>query len=136
MSLQSGKFDVADRVFGHYEDSWVNATTSPNDVRELIPDFYVLPEMFININNYDFGLTQTKERIDNVALPKWAKGNPYLFVSVLRKTVEAEYVSKNLSNWVDLVYGYKQRGKEAINEMNIFYHLTYEDSLDLDAVPD
>lgn len=33
MSLQSGKFDVADRVFGHYEDSWVNATTSPSDVR-------------------------------------------------------------------------------------------------------
>lgn len=33
MSLQSGKFDVADRVFGHYEDSWTNATSSPSDVR-------------------------------------------------------------------------------------------------------
>lgn len=32
------------------------------------------------------------------------------------------------------MYGYKQRGREAINEMNIFYHLTYEDSLDLESV--
>jgi hypothetical protein len=136
MSLQSGKFDVADRVFAHYEDSWANATTSPSDVRELIPDFYVLPEMFININNYDYGKTQNKERIDNVVLPKWADRNPYLFVSVLRKAVETDYVSKNLSSWVDLVFGYKQRGREAINEMNIFYHLTYEDSLDLAAVND
>jgi hypothetical protein len=115
MTLQSGKFDVADRVFAHYEDSWVNATTSSSDVRELIPDFYVLPEMFININNYDFGTTQAKERIDNVVLPKWADRNPYVFVSVLRRSVEAEYVSKTLSSWVDLVYGYKQRGKDAIN---------------------
>lgn len=111
MSLQSGKFDVADRVFGHYEDSWVNATSSPSDVRELIPDFYVLPEMFININNYDFGMTQTKERIDNVVLPKWANGSPYAFVATLRKAVESECVSKSLSTWVDLVYGYKQRGR-------------------------
>lgn len=87
MSLQSGKFDVADRVFAHYEDSWTNATNSPSDVRELIPDFYVLPELFININNYDYGLTQNQERIDNVVLPKWAKKNPYVFVAILRKSL-------------------------------------------------
>lgn len=67
--------------------------------------------MFININNYDFGMTQTKERIDNVVLPKWTGGNPYLFVATLRKSVESDYVSKYLSGWVDLVYGYKQRGR-------------------------
>ena len=90
--------------------------------------------MFINLNNYDFGMTQTKERIDNVVLPKWACGSPYGFVATLRKSVESDYTSKNLSTWVDLVFGYKQRGREAIGEMNIFYHLTYEDSLDLSSV--
>ena len=37
-----------------------------------------------NKNNYDFGVTQTKERIDNVELPQWAKGNPFIFVKHLR----------------------------------------------------
>lgn len=33
LTLQSGKFDVADRVFGSYHGSWLNATTSPTDIR-------------------------------------------------------------------------------------------------------
>jgi hypothetical protein len=71
----------------------------------------VLPELFINVNNYDFGRTQNKERIDNVVLPKWANANPYYFVAMLRKAVESEYVSKTMSGWIDLIYGFKQRGK-------------------------
>jgi hypothetical protein len=65
-SLQSGKFDVADRVFFSYYGSWINATYSPTDIRELIPEIYTLPELFLNINNYDFGVTQEKNRICNV----------------------------------------------------------------------
>jgi hypothetical protein len=41
--------------------------------------------MFLDINNYDFGLTQEKTRIDNVQLPKWSGGNPYKFISTIRK---------------------------------------------------
>ena len=66
MTLQSGKFDCADRVFSSYPGSWRNATNSPTDIRELIPEIYLLPEMMINTNKYDFGLTQLKERICNV----------------------------------------------------------------------
>ena len=65
-ALQSGKFDVADRLFASYLGSWINATNSPTDLRELIPEIYFLPELFFNINNYDFGLTQEKQVIHNV----------------------------------------------------------------------
>ncbi len=41
--------------------------------------------MFLNVNNYDFGLTQDKNRIDNVEIPKWANHNPYKFISRIRK---------------------------------------------------
>lgn len=87
VTLQSGKFDCADRVFSSYIGSWLNATSSPTDIRELIPEVYLLPEMMVNINNYDFGLTQLKERICNVELPKWSKGNPYVFCKNLRKAL-------------------------------------------------
>jgi len=84
ITLQSGKFDVADRLFYSYIGSWNNAINSPTDLRELIPEIYTLPELFINRNNYDYGLTQDKIPIDNVILPSWAKENPYVFVSKIR----------------------------------------------------
>ncbi len=73
ITLQSGRFDVADRLFYSYIGSWNNAINSPTDLRELIPEIYTLPELFINRNNYDYGLTQDKIPIDNVILPSWAK---------------------------------------------------------------
>jgi hypothetical protein len=90
--------------------------------------------MFINKNNYEYGLTQEKVQVDNVILPEWANGNPFLFVARLRKELENRYVSENINHWIDLVYGYKQRGKEAVDHMNIFYPLTYEHCIDLDRV--
>jgi hypothetical protein len=134
LTLQSGRFDVADRIFYSYCGSWNNAISSPTDLRELVPEVYTLPEMFINQNNYEYGTTQDKVVVDNVLLPKWAEQNPYKFVGEIRKQLESRYVSENINNWIDLIYGYKQRGKDAIENMNIFYPLTYENSIDLDKV--
>lgn len=70
--------------------------------------------MFINKNNYYYGLTQDKVEVDNVILPRWADSNPFLFVSELRKQLESRYVSESINHWIDLIYGYKQRGKDAV----------------------
>jgi Beige/BEACH domain len=49
--------------------------------------------MFINKNNYEYGLTQEKVAVDNVFLPEWCNQNPFVFVSRLRKELENKYVS-------------------------------------------
>lgn len=41
--------------------------------------------MFLNKNNYEYGLTQDKIIVDNVLLPDWCNQNPYIFVSKIRK---------------------------------------------------
>jgi hypothetical protein len=34
-------------------------------------------------------------------------------------------VSNHLHEWIDLIFGYKQRGKEAVDAHNVFFYLTY-----------
>ena len=45
-------------------------------------------------------------------------------------------MSNKLNNWIDLAFGYKQKGKAAIDAMNIYFPLTYELSINLDKVID
>ena len=41
-----------------------------------------------------------------------------------------------MHQWLDLVFGYKQRGKEAVAALNTFVHVTYEGQVDLDSITD
>lgn len=52
------------------------------------------------------------------------------------QALESEFVSCQLHQWIDLIFGYKQKGPEAIRATNVFYYLTYEGSVDMDAIVD
>ncbi|KAJ1025084.1 hypothetical protein NDA18_004368 [Ustilago nuda] len=135
MALQGGNFDLADRTFGSVGKAWMSASElSRGDVRELIPEFFYLPEFLRNTNRFDFGTTQAGDAIDDVELPPWAKGDSRLFVLKHREALESEYVSQRLHHWIDLVFGYRSRGNEALESTNVFHPLSYEDAVDLDAI--
>lgn len=137
LSLQGGRFDVADRLFHDVGASWKSASTENlQDVRELIPEFFYLPEFLENSNNFDFGTTQSGKVVHHATLPKWAKGDPRRFVRINRQALESEHVSKHLHKWADLIFGYKQRGQEAVKALNTFVHVTYEGTVDLDQIED
>jgi hypothetical protein len=78
------------------------------------------------LNNFDLGiLQQTKERVDDVILPPWAT-TPEDFIAIHRRALESEYVSANLHKWIDLIFGYKQKGPKAVESLNVFYYCCYE----------
>ena len=77
--------------------------------------------MIPNRNEIDFG----KKEIGTVDLPAWAK-TPEEFIMKHREALECDYVSKNLNDWIDLIFGYKQSGYEAFKAHNMFNGLTYE----------
>lgn len=136
--LQGGQFDHADRLFYSIEKAWVSASKdNMTDVRELVPEFYFLPEFLVNANGYNFGKKQgSGEVIDSVILPPWAKGDPKIFIAKHREALESPYVSKHLHEWIDLVFGFKQRGEAAIEATNVFHHLSYRGAIDLDTIED
>lgn len=137
LSLQGGRFDVADRLFHDIGRSWKSASAENlQDVRELIPEFFYLPDFLTNTNNFDFGMTQKDKSVHDVSLPTWAKGDPNRFVRINRMALESDYVSANLHTWIDLIFGYKQRDEEAMKALNTFVHVTYEGEVDLDAMTD
>lgn len=42
-------------------------------MQELIPEFYYLPEMFVNSNSYHLGMREDRTMVCDVELPAWAK---------------------------------------------------------------
>lgn len=44
------------------------------------------------------------------------------------------FVSENLHQWIDLIFGFKQNGPAARDAVNLFCHFTYEGAIDIECV--
>lgn len=139
LAFQGHSFDIADRTFRDMATTWwLSSSESATDVKELIPEFFYLPEFLQNSERFNFGVCQNGEPVDHVVLPPWAKKDPRLFVLKHRQVLESDHVSQHLHSWIDLVFGYKQTGKAAVQAINVFHPATYygADGIDIDAVTD
>ncbi|KAM6985955.1 LOW QUALITY PROTEIN: neurobeachin a [Aplochiton taeniatus] len=126
-----GQFDHPDRAFSGIGHAWRTCQRDTADVKELIPEFYYLPEMFVNSNDYELGVREDGVSVSDIELPNWAK-KPEDFVRINRMALESEFVSCQLHQWIDLIFGYKQRGPEAVRSLNVFNFLCYEGAVSLD----
>lgn len=82
---QGGKFDHADRLFQSIESTYRNCLTNTSDVKELIPEFFYMPEFLVNSNSYHFGVKQDGEPILDVGLPPCAKVHKFCKVLYFNK---------------------------------------------------
>ncbi|KAK6045229.1 Beige/BEACH domain protein [Cooperia oncophora] len=78
-------------------------------------------------------MTNVFFKIGDVVLPKWAS-SPEEFVLLHRQALESDLVSCQLNQWIDLIFGYKQKGPEAVRATNVFYYLTYEGAVCLKSI--
>lgn len=125
------------------------------DVKELIPEFFYLPEFLVNSNHFDLGKyyifkfqhiinriinikwilflgsKQSGVQLGDIVLPPWAKQDPREFIRVHRLALECDYVSQHLHQWIDLIFGCKQNGPAAVEAVNVFHHLFYEGNVDI-----
>ncbi|XP_018570993.1 protein FAN-like [Anoplophora glabripennis] len=138
LCLQSGRFDHPDRMFNSVADAFKNCQTNMSDFKELIPEFYDISQegkFLVNNMGINFGYRHNNVKVGDVELPHWTNG-PKHFIEKLRDALESDVASKNLHKWIDLIFGYKQKGEEAVKANNLFYHLCYEGNVDLDSIID
>lgn len=122
--LQNGRFDVPDRLFSSIPRTWDHNYSMLSEVKELTPEFFTLPDFLKNVNNFDLGRVQDGKQVGDVELPPWASSAEE-FIRINRDALEGDYVSSHLHEWIDLIFGYKQRGQAAVEANNVFYYLTY-----------
>uniref|UniRef100_A0A4W6C811 Neutral sphingomyelinase activation associated factor n=1 Tax=Lates calcarifer TaxID=8187 RepID=A0A4W6C811_LATCA len=136
LCLQNGRYDHADRMFNSIGETWKNCLEGATDFKELIPEFYGNDCSFLeNKLNLDLGRRQNGSLVGDVVPPPWAS-DASDFLQKHRTALESQYVSEHLHEWIDLVFGFKQRGSEAVAAHNVFHPLTYEGGIDCDSIED
>ena len=136
LRLQSGRFDAPDRLFFDIGETWRGVTGLGSDVKELTPEWYEGDGSFLRQpDGLDLGVRQGGKRVGDVGLPPWAL-DPGDFVAQARAALDSPLVSAQLHHWIDLIFGYKQRGVAAKEADNVFYYLTYEGAVDVETISD
>ena len=141
IEIQGEKFDDPDRIFISMQKTFESASSLKDDVRELIPEFYTLPETFLNKNNLNLSQNKIDSEnnlivINDVKLPIWCNNNAFNFVIKMRRYLESNYINNNLNKWIDLIFGVTQRGEKAEENHNIFQAHTYDKNVKIDSVKD
>ena len=102
IELQGDKFDDPNRLLISVNKSFEASSSHEGDIRELCPEFFYLPEIFVNRNNLDLKIKSKnfKENSNDVILPKWADNDNYIFITKLRTYLESEEVNKKIKNFI------------------------------------
>ena len=154
IELQGTSFDDPNRLFNSMRTSFDCSSTQKSDVRELIPELFCFPEILLNNNDFNLGEikdlsepnnsendsekdNENKEKkkskkvklkeIQEVVTPKWCNNNAYLFIKKHRELLESYEVSNNLNEWLNLIFGSKQKGAAGNKVKNLYNCQTYED---------
>ena len=108
IELQDDGFNNPNKLFFSIEKTFYNISSHQSDLRELIPEFFYLPEMFININCINFGERSNGVKVNNVIVPtKYPiqKGKRNYIIDNENKTLIGD---KNIN-----------KGKNKINDIQI-----------------
>jgi hypothetical protein len=141
IEIQGQQFDDPDRIFTSMYKTFDCSTSLKTDVRELIPEFYFLPEFLLNDNNLNLGQNKVNTKnelflINDVKLPLWSNNNSVNFVLELKRNLESSNITNSISKWIDLIFGLNQQGENAEENYNIFLAHTYDKMVDIEKITD
>jgi hypothetical protein len=117
--LQDGRFDAPDRIFQSVPRSFNGLHTKTGSTRELTPEFFFLPEFLSNLDGLELGARSDGADLNTVETPDWAAG-PVDFIRKHAVALESLSCTAGLPAWIDLIWGFRQLGEEAVAADNTF----------------
>ncbi len=130
IELQGDYFTDQSRIFNNLYNTSKNVLTLIGDIKELIPEIYYLPELYYNINDFNFkdknlnlNNIELFKFFDKIKLPKNKEDyiNKYfLFCKFCLDLLENECVSKKINLWFDLIFGKEQKPSNPEKIKNLF----------------
>ena len=128
IELQGDYFLDSSRIFSNLYTTSKNVLTLIGDIKELIPEIYYLPELYYNINDFNFNENNSNnielfKFFDKIKLPKNKEDyiNKYfLFCKFCLDLLESEFVSKKINLWFDNIFGKEQKPQNPEKIKNLF----------------
>ena len=146
IKLQNGMFDHPNRTFHSFYEI-LEILIKYNDNRELLPEIFCFPEMFINLNFNNLG-QRTNDKIrnhnvlfedyyeNNTSINNPSSNNPVEFMCRYKRFLESNIVSKTINEWIDNVFGVYQLVEDDYEECkkrcNTFTKYCYEEYMNFD----
>ena len=122
--LQGDFFDVYARLFNDLENSLENNLIQKSDIKESIPEFYFLPELYLNLNKLNLKklnqkLNKNIEKTENFDVKL---NDTYIDYTIKLKNLLEEKKYK-IKDWMLLIFGKDQK-----KETNLFRPASYLDN--------
>ena len=127
IKCQDGKLDDPQRQLDSFQNMSQIFRDSQHDVMELIPEFYLVPEIFLNLNYVYYGRYISNMKnilINNINLGEGF--NTILeFINFHHSTLNSDHFSSQINKWIDNIFGENQITDKK-NVINSFPRETYE----------
>ena len=126
IEFQGDNFDDPNRLFFSVETALRSTLKIKSDLREMIPEFYYMLEIFYNKNNILFEKCSDGTYIDDVLILDKEKltndiekrENFSKFVFDMRKNLEDRHINK----WIDLIFGINQQNYQIAEDKQCKYY--------------
>lgn len=116
IKLQNKELESSNRMFISFDDT-LKILCKTDDNRELIPQFYSMIEMFINLNCID--LKKRKKNLELIQVDDFEMNSHNVkldvFVDFIYRHIRllnSKTIKKNLPKWIDYIFGVNQLTKK------------------------
>ena len=140
--FQGGQFDNPNRQIQYIEEI-LSILSQSHDNRELIPEFFITMEFFLNLNYNYFGKRSVdNETINDMCCQKkfFNSLSQYLYYNRLminKKENKIAEIKLKLNLWIDLIFGKLQWDKKPnVDKLNLFGKYCYKQNVNFDKILD
>ena len=109
IKFQSNSFDIPDRQYSDMRQT-ISLCQKMGNNREMIPELFSIPEIYINLNDNDFGKQKDGVRVHNVTFNPYAENFiefSYIIKNKINNNIE---INNKINKWFDFIFGVNQLG--------------------------